>query len=236
MVTFLFADLVGSTALTQNLHPEEARLILGDAIARLIGVVETYGGYVKDLAGDGLLAFFGAPTAHEDDPERAIRAGLEMTEKIAAYADEVRRGWGIENFAVRVGVHTGEVVVGQVGGGGRTEFGAVGDAVNLAARIQNAAAPGTVLVTEASRRLTGDRFLWGEPLVLELKGVAHPVTAHTAISASQTGLHTPGLTPLVGREGRAGSRSGDRCGPRWRPGGCAVPDRRTGDRKEPAGS
>ena len=177
VVTMLFADLVGSTALTEKVHPEEAKLILGDAVARLITVVESYGGYVKDLAGDGLLAFFGAPTAHEDDPERATRAGLDMTEMIGQYAEEVRRGWGFEGFAVRVGIHTGEVIVGPVGGGQRVEFGAFGDAVNTAARIQAAAPPGAVLVTDATRRLVADRFQWGRAQELDLKGKTAPVTA-----------------------------------------------------------
>src|SRR5918992_6365023 len=98
VVTALFADLVGSTALAERLDPEEAKLIVGEAITRIVRAVEDFGGTIKDLAGDGVLALFGAPTAHEDDPERAVRAGLSITEEIAAYGREVAKGWGVEDF------------------------------------------------------------------------------------------------------------------------------------------
>src|SRR4030081_2373554 len=111
IVTALFADVVGSTALAERLGPEEVRLVLGEAISRCIGIVESYDGAINNLAGDSLLALFGAPIAHENDPERAVRAALEIITAASEYADEVRRGWGVENFAMRAGVHTGEVVV-----------------------------------------------------------------------------------------------------------------------------
>ena len=112
VITAVFADLVGSTALGERLDPEELKVIVGDAIARVIGAVESFGGTVKDLAGDGVLALFGAPTAHEDDPERAVRAALRIVEEIAEYAREVEDAWGVGGFGVRVGVQTGPVVVG----------------------------------------------------------------------------------------------------------------------------
>ncbi len=108
--------LVGSTALGERLDPEEVKLVVGDAIARIVGVIEDLGGHLKDLAGDGVLTFFGAPVAAEDDAERAARAGLRIVEEIAAYAGEVARAWGVEGLAVRVGVATGPVVVALVGG------------------------------------------------------------------------------------------------------------------------
>src|SRR2546422_11506760 len=132
VVTALFADLVGSTALADRLDPEEVRLIVGEAVARMVQAVEEFGGTVKDLAGDGILALFGAPVTHEDDAERAVRAGLRIVEAIRAYGQEVSRAWGVEGFAVRVGVATGPVVLGAVGGGQRIEYGAFGDTVNLA--------------------------------------------------------------------------------------------------------
>src|SRR5712692_10907215 len=92
VVTVLFADVVGSTTLAQRLGPEDARLIIGEAIARAVRIVEAYGGTVKDLAGDGVLALFGAPIAHEDDPERALRAGLRIAREIEGYGAEVERG------------------------------------------------------------------------------------------------------------------------------------------------
>src|SRR3982074_722024 len=136
IVTALFADVAGSTALSERLDPEEAKLVIGGAISRAIRAVETYGGTVSTLMGDGLLALFGAPVAHEGDPGGAIRAGLDIMAAAREYADEVRRGWGVEGFAMRVGIHTGEVVAGQVGSGERVEYSVVGDTVNTAARLE----------------------------------------------------------------------------------------------------
>jgi len=107
VITVLVADLVGSTAIAERLGAEEARLVVGEAVARIVRIVERYGGTVKDLAGDGVLALFGAPVAHEDDAERALRAALEVIGEIRHHAVEVAAGWGIEGFGVRVGVNTG---------------------------------------------------------------------------------------------------------------------------------
>ena len=117
VVTALFADLVGSTALGERLDPEELKLVVGDAVARMVTAVEAFGGTVKDLAGDGVLALFGAPIAHEDDPERAVRAGLRIVDEIAAFAREVAEAWGVDALDVRVGVNTGPVVTGAIGAG-----------------------------------------------------------------------------------------------------------------------
>ena len=152
VITVLFADLVGSTAIADRLGAEEARLVVSEAVARIVRIVERYGGTVKDLAGDGVLALFGAPAAHEDDAERALRAGLEVIVEIRRYAGEVAAGWGVEGFGVRVGVNTGEVVLGQLGAGERVEYAAFGDTVNTCARLQSMAEPGTVLAAAATRR------------------------------------------------------------------------------------
>jgi ABC-type oligopeptide transport system substrate-binding subunit/class 3 adenylate cyclase len=182
VVTALFADLVGSTALGERLDPEELKLIVADAVARMIGVIESFDGTVKDLAGDGVLAIFGAPVAHEDDPERAVRAGLRIAEEIADYAREVERAWGIEGFDVRVGVDTGPVVTGEIGAGSRVEYTALGDAVNTAARLQSHAGPGSVLVGPETHSLTRSSFEWSDAQELTLKGKARPVAARRAIS------------------------------------------------------
>jgi len=202
IVTALFADVVGSTALAERLDPEEVKLIVGEAIARAIGVVESYGGSIKDLAGDGVLAIFGAPIAHEDDPERAVRAALDLMVSIREYAEEVRRGFGAE-LAMRAGIHTGQVVVGEVGAGSRVEYGAVGDAVNTTARLQAAADPGGVLISDTTYRQVASLFEWGEPRTLQLKGKAEPVVAYPVkglkdVSGGRATAEP--VAPMVGRD------------------------------------
>ena len=182
VVTALFADVVGSTALGERLDPEEVRLVVGEAVGRMVRAVEAFGGTVKDLAGDGVLALFGAPVAHEDDPERAIRAALRIVEDIRGYGVEVAEGWGLEGFGVRVGVNTGPMVLGPVGAGTHVEYGATGDAVNVAARLEAAAVPGTVLAGASTRRLSEATFEWGEPRHLDLKGKTEPVEASEALA------------------------------------------------------
>src|SRR5581483_3299740 len=147
LVTTLFADVVGSTALAEQMDPEEWTAIMNRAFERLSPAIHRYEGTIARLMGDALLAFFGAPVAHEDDPVRAIRAALDLLAAARAYAEEVRRTYGIE-FAVRVGMNTGMVVVGAVGSDLKYEYTAMGDAVNLAARMQSAAEPGTVLIAD----------------------------------------------------------------------------------------
>ncbi|MGH7540799.1 MAG: adenylate/guanylate cyclase domain-containing protein, partial [Gemmatimonadota bacterium] len=202
-VTALFADLVGSTTLAERLEPEELKLVVGDAIARVVGAVEAYGGTVKDLAGDGVLALFGAPVAHEDDPERALLAGLRIVEEMTEFAEEVRRSWGTDGFGVRVGVESGPVVVGAVGAGSRVEYGAMGDAVNVAARLQSHAEPGSVLVGERTAERVEPLFEWGPEERFELKGKDQPVAARPVICPMATRTTTRGIegvqSPVVGR-------------------------------------
>jgi ABC-type oligopeptide transport system substrate-binding subunit/class 3 adenylate cyclase len=204
VVTVLFADVVGSTALGERLDPEEAKLIVGEAVARIVHAVEGFGGTVKDLAGDGVLALFGAPITHEDDSERALRAGLAIVRDIAGYGREVEQAWGIEGFSVRVGIVTGPVVLGPVGAGQRIEYSAYGDTVNTAARLQSATEPGTILVDAGTRRLVDPLFDWGEPRAIELKGKTEPVEAVEVVAASASGGKARMLrgvrTELVGRE------------------------------------
>ncbi|GAC1613384.1 MAG: ABC transporter substrate-binding protein [Candidatus Dormibacteraceae bacterium] len=207
VVTVVFADLAGSTALAERLDPEEVRLIIGEGIARAVAAIEAYGGTVKDLAGDGVLALFGAPRAHEDDPERAVLAALEIVAAVADHGEGVRRGWGIAGFGARAAVHTGEVVTGLVGAGGRIEYAAFGDAVNTAARLQSHAPVGAVLVSETTRRLVAGLFEWGPAEAFDLKGKVSPVSARVAIGArSHAAASTEilGTAPLTGRDRELG--------------------------------
>src|ERR1700681_1459484 len=139
IVTALFADVAGSTALSERLDPEEAKLVIGGAISRAIRAVEAYGGTVSSLMGDGLLALFGAPVAHEDDSERAVRAGLDIMTAAREYADEGRRGGGVEGFVMGGGIRTGEGAAARVGAWVRVEHGVVGETVNTAASLEAAA-------------------------------------------------------------------------------------------------
>lgn len=203
VITVLFADLVGSTALAEALDPDETRLIMAEAVRRVVASVEAFGGYVKDLAGDGVLAFFGAPIAHEDDAERAILSGLRIANVIEEYGIEVERAWGRGRLGVRVGINTGPVVLGPVGGGQRVEYAAFGDAVNVAARLQTAAQPGSVLVADATRRLVEPLFAWGDAADLELKGHDAPVRAAAALRSIAGATRQRGAAAhasLVGRD------------------------------------
>jgi len=203
VVTALFADLVGSTSLGERLEPEELKLVVGEAVARIVAAVEAYGGTVKDLAGDGVLALFGAPVAHEDDPERAVRTGLRIVDDIEAFAREVSDAWGVDSLNVRVGVNSGPVVTGTIGAGKRVEFAAMGDAVNVAARLQSEASPGSVLVGQATRQIVADRFAWDGGVTLQLKGKDDPVTAFTVTGAGPAarGRGDAGsATRTIGRE------------------------------------
>ncbi|MFN2471635.1 MAG: ABC transporter substrate-binding protein [Gaiellaceae bacterium] len=204
VVTALFADLAGSTALAERLDPEEIRLVVGEAVARIVHEVEELGGHVKDLAGDGVLAFFGAPVSYEDDAERAVRAGLRITNEIGRYAEEVESAWRVSGFGVRVGVGTGPVVLGKIGAGSRLEYAAFGDTVNVAARLQSAAVPGTVLVDRPTQRAIDGLFECEEPVELELKGKAEPVAAVAVLRPRAIAERRRGLegaeSALVGRD------------------------------------
>ena len=152
--TVMFCDLVGSTALSARLDPEDMRQIIRAYQDACSGVVARYDGFVAKFFGDGILAYFGFPRAHEDDAARAVHAGLEIAEVVAGLQTRAR-----EKLAVRVGIATGLVVVGDlVGQGSAQEQAVVGDTPNLAARLQGLADAGGVVVAAATRRLLGDRF------------------------------------------------------------------------------
>ncbi|MGD2178327.1 MAG: adenylate/guanylate cyclase domain-containing protein, partial [Anaerolineae bacterium] len=178
MVTILFCDVKGSTAIAERLDPEDVMEIMDGAFDVLIKPIVRYEGTVARLMGDAVLAFFGAPIAHEDDPERACHAALEIVEGAHAYAERLRQERGIEGFDVRVGINTGLVVVGEVGSDLRVEYTAMGDAINLAARMEQSAPPGGILITHDTYRHVRGVFdvLQQEPL--RVKGKRQPVRTY----------------------------------------------------------
>ncbi len=180
IVTALFADVVGSTALAEQMDPEEWTVVMNRAFDVLVPAIYQYEGTIARLMGDALLAFFGAPVAHEDDPVRAVHAGLDLLAAAHRYADEVRRRRGID-FAVRVGLNTGPVVVGQVGSNLVYEYTAMGDAINLAARIQSAARPMSLLITENTYRFVAPAFDCQDMGEIAIRGKREPVRAYEVI-------------------------------------------------------
>lgn len=203
IVTILFCDVKGSTEAAAELDPEEWAEIINGAFEHMIRPVYRYEGTVARLQGDGLLAFFGAPIAHEDDPQRAVLTGLEIIELFKGYAAIVKDRWGID-FAVRVGINTGMVVVGAVGSDLRVEYSALGDAINLAARMEQTALPGTVQIAEPTHKLIAPLFNFEEIKELIVKGREKPVRAFRVISQKVTPGSLRGIAgleaPLTGRQ------------------------------------
>ncbi len=195
IATVLFADLVGFTSLSETLDPEQVKALVDRCFERLALDIETFGGRVDKVIGDAIVALFGAPIAHEDDAERAVRAGLRMQQTIAVVGSEVDHA-----VQMRVGVNTGEVLVGAVQGG--REYTAMGDVVNTASRLQSAAEPGMVLVGPATYAATSSVVAYDSIDPVIAKGKALPVEAWVA----RTALRPPGYrprrhqSPLVGRE------------------------------------
>src|SRR5262249_47569253 len=156
-LTVMFCDLVDSTALSGQLDPEEYRDVVRAHQATCMEVIQRYNGHIAQLLGDGLLIYFGYPQAHEDDAQRAVRTGLGMLDAMEALQTRLKREQDIQ-LAVRVGIHTGLVVVGAMGGGGRQEQLALGETPNVAARIQGLAAPNTLVVSSTTYRLIQGYF------------------------------------------------------------------------------
>lgn len=202
-VTMLFCDVAGSTAAAEQLDPEEWTEVMNGVFEHLMLPIYRYEGTVANLMGDAILAFFGAPLAHEDDPERAVKAGLEMVRDIQSYRAQVKRQWGID-FDVRVGINTGLVVVGAVGSDLKVQYTAMGDAVNTAARMEQTAAPSTVQISDATYRLVDQLFVFENLGPVEVKGKAEPVASYRVIGQSERPESIRGIkglaTPLVGRE------------------------------------
>jgi class 3 adenylate cyclase/predicted ATPase len=200
-LTVMFCDLVGSTALSAKLDPEDLRGIIGAYHRCCADLVERNGGFVAKYMGDGVLAYFGYPQAHEHDAERSVQAGLALVEALPKLATAAG-----SPLSMRVGIATGLVVVGDlIGSGEAQERGIVGETPNLAARLQGIAEPNTVVIADGTRNLLGNLFELKDLGARDLKGIPEPARAWAALRVSSVGsrfdaLHTGGLTALVGRE------------------------------------
>ena len=198
-VTVMFSDLVGSTALSARMDPEDLREVISAYQKCVAETVQRFGGFVAKYMGDGVLVYFGYPQAHEDDAEGTVRAGLELIAAMTALKAPVL-------LQTRVGIATGLVIVGDlIGAGESQERGIVGETPNLAARLQSIAEPNTVVIAESTRKLLGNLFELEDLGQKDLKGIAEPVRAWAALRTSSAegrfeALHATGLTALVGRE------------------------------------
>jgi class 3 adenylate cyclase len=199
-LTVMFCDLVGSTILSAQLDPEVYRELVQAYQQASATVIEQFDGYIAQYLGDGLLVYFGYPAAHEDDAARAVRAGLRIIEALHALNPRLTRP-----LQVRIGIHTGPVVVGEMGGGRRQEQLALGETPNLAARIQGQAEPDTVFISAATHRLIEGLFECEDRGQPELKGVTTPLTLYRVAKESEAQSRfevvvRKGLTPLIGRD------------------------------------
>jgi class 3 adenylate cyclase len=207
-LTVLFCDLVDSTGLAGQFDPEELREVVRayqDTCAR---VIARYDGHIAQYLGDGLLVYFGYPLAHEDDAQRAVRAGLGMIDALGQLNTRLEQEHGV-HLAARLGIHTGLVVVGEVGGGTRQEQLALGETPNLAARLQGIAAPNTLVISATTLQLLGGFFACQPLGTPPLKGLAQPLAVYRVLYESMArsrleAVGSTGWTPLVGREQEIG--------------------------------
>jgi len=201
-LTVMICDLVGSTALSARLDPEDMGAVIDAFQAACARITLAYDGFLADFRGDGILAYFGYPRAHEDDAERTVRAALDIAAAVARLKTPAE-----EALSVRIGIATGLVVVGDLGGAGALrEQTVVGDTPSLAARLQALAEPGKVVVSNSTRRLIGDRFHLRDLGLHKAKGITEPIAAWAVdgMSASESrfaAVHATGLSDLIGREG-----------------------------------
>ena len=210
-VTILFADLKGSMELLTDRDPEEARKILDPVLAHMMDAVHRYEGTVNQVMGDGIMALFGAPIAHEDHAVRACYAALQMQESVNRHAEEARRAHGV-TVQIRVGLNSGEVVVRAIGSDLKTDYTAIGETTHLAARMEQAARPGTVLIAPATLNMV-EGFVAVKSLgPVPVKGRSEPVEVYelSGLGPARTRLQVAarrGLTRFVGRDAEIGRAS-----------------------------
>src|SRR2546428_1163300 len=206
-LTVMFCDLGGSTALSEQLDPEELREVVRAYQQTSAAVIERYEGNIAQYLGDGLLVYFGYPTAHEDDTQRAVRAALAI---VGAIRESPLLSTRLQHpLQVRIGIHTGLVVVGEIGAGGKREELALGETPNIAARIQGLAKPDTVVISATTHRLVEGYCTFHDLGAQSLKGISAPVSVYQVLGESGVSDRFEvavrgGLTPLVGREHEVG--------------------------------
>jgi len=208
-LTVMFCDLVGSTALSTGMDPEDLRDVIASFQSRCSAAIRRYDGFVAKYMGDGILVYFGYPRAHEDEAERSVRAGLDIVAAMAELNAAIRRPPGVE-LAVRIGIATGPVIVGdQIGEGTASETAVVGETPNLAARLQALAQPNQIVVSAATRAMLGDHFDLEDLGACELKGFAEPVPVWRVLAARDVesrfaATRAGSSAPLVGRQEEMG--------------------------------
>jgi predicted ATPase/class 3 adenylate cyclase/Tfp pilus assembly protein PilF len=202
-VSVLFVDVTGFGAVAHTLDSEDVYVLIDQAMRLLVQVVYKYEGTVDKFTGDGLMALFGAPVSHENDPERAVRAALEMQEILRPLQDRIRREYRFE-FRIRIGINTGPVIAGRVGSNLHMEYTVIGDTVNLAHRLESAAKPGTILVSFETYQRTRPLFRYQSVIPLTVKGYPDPVQAFRPLSVEKRPGRVRGLpglqVPMVGRD------------------------------------
>jgi len=200
LVTIVFADLAGFTALSEKLDPEKVREVINSCFDWLVPVVQKYDGTIDKFIGDEIMAVFGAPVAHEDDAERALRAALDMMDAIVAFNHA-----NATELGLHIGINTGLVIAGEIGGRDRRDYSVIGDAVNLAARLEDASSVGEIFVGPATYRQTQRLFDFEPVAPLKLKGKEAPVEVSRLLRAKAEPKPTRGIeglrAPLIGRDG-----------------------------------
>jgi class 3 adenylate cyclase/tetratricopeptide (TPR) repeat protein len=203
LVTVLFADVANFTSLSEKLDPEEIHEIMDACFKILMDEIHKYEGTINQFTGDGVMALFGAPLAHEDHAQRACHAALAIQNSLDQYSQKLKEDLSID-FKMRIGLNSGPVVVGAIGDDLRMDYTAIGDTINLASRMQTSAAPGTVLVSSHTQRLAKDFFAFSSLGPIPVKGKEEPQDAYVLLSPTEVKTRigasaVAGLTPFVGR-------------------------------------
>jgi adenylate cyclase len=202
-VSVLFTDMSGSTAIAEKMDPEEFTTIVNDLFTQLGACITRYDGHIDKFIGDAIMATFGAPVAHENDPERAVLAALDMQETMQLVGAELEQRTGVL-LRMRVGINTGEVIAGHVGSETRSDYTVMGDTVNVASRLEHHAPVGGIMVSESTYRRTRDIFEWRVLDPIEVKGKAEPLAVYQPIGRHKGGRGIRGIewvdTPHIGRD------------------------------------